>query len=173
MSDDLSDEDKKLFRESVGEVKKPAQDRVKAHKLKPKPIVRHHQEEEVPIDDFSETFAAEYVDGDTVLKFSKSGVPELLLRRLRQGKLPVDATVDLHGLYVEQASELLRRFLVSSQEGGARVVLIIHGKGRGEAILKNRVNAWLQTSSRVLAFHSAPTKLGGTGAVLVYLKRVK
>ena len=52
---------------------------------------------------------------------------------------------------------------------------IIHGKGLqsdgGAPVLKNLVDRLLRLRNDVLAFHSAPTGQGGTGAVLVLLAR--
>ncbi len=39
--------------------------------------------------------------------------------------------------------------------------------------LKTHVNSWLRQHRDVLAFVSAPEKQGGTGAVLVLLKRAE
>jgi len=54
-------------------------------------------------------------------------------------------------------------------------VRVIHGKGRKNVErsprMKPAVNQWLQGSKKVLAFCSARSNDGGTGAVYVLLKR--
>ena len=47
---------------------------------------------------------------------------------------------------------------------------IIHGKGI-HAILKNHVKLWLEQHPSVLAFCSAPPQFGGSGSVLVLVKK--
>jgi DNA-nicking Smr family endonuclease len=98
-----------------------------------------------------------------------------LLRRLKRGAFPIDATLDLHGETEESAQPKLVEFLRKKRMLGERCVRIVHGKGReGQAVLRGEVGAWLsQGSARrdVLAFASAPCAEGGGGAVLVVLSR--
>lgn len=103
------------------------------------------------------------------------GVPQTVLRRLRNGQIPIEAELDLHGATVEQAHERLRIFLQSSRTDRQRAVRVIHGKGRGspnqQSILRTRVNEWLHQTDGVLAFCPAGPTDGGSGAVRVLLKR--
>ena len=52
-----------------------------------------------------------------------------LKRRLTSGKAQVDDVLDLHGLTQAQAHRRLNHFLWRSAENGAKLVLIITGKG--------------------------------------------
>ena len=52
-----------------------------------------------------------------------------LKRRLTSGKAQVDDVLDLHGLTQAQAHRRLNQFLWRSAENGAKLVLIITGKG--------------------------------------------
>ena len=54
-----------------------------------------------------------------------------LKQRLARGSEPIDARVDLHGLTQAQAHDLLVRFVRTASRQGARVVLVITGKGGG------------------------------------------
>jgi Zn-dependent M16 (insulinase) family peptidase/DNA-nicking Smr family endonuclease len=51
------------------------------------------------------------------------------LRQVAGGKVPIDATLDLHGLHQNTAHARLRAFLMSCQAKGQRMVLVITGKG--------------------------------------------
>src|SRR5690606_29222577 len=51
-------------------------------------------------------------------------------RRLRQGKFPIEATLDLHGMYREEAHAQLAAFLRRAYDTHKRCVLVITGKGR-------------------------------------------
>jgi DNA-nicking Smr family endonuclease len=113
-------------------------------------------------------------DCPEILDFSRSGLSFKTLKKLRLGNNPNEATLDLHGLTVEQARNALINFLVECEITGKRHVTIIHGKGfrsRNKPVIKAMVNRWLQAADNVLAFHSAQAKDGGTGAVYVLLRK--
>ena len=91
---------------------------------------------------------------------------------LKAGNLRWFEAVDLHGCTVEEARSAVLQIIQIAKEENQNVIKIVHGKGP-EAILKTYVNGWLRQHRDVLAFVSAPEKQGGTGAVLVLLKRAE
>ena len=112
--------------------------------------------------------------------------------RLRKGKIPIEARLDLHGMTQDQARSALERFITDSVAQGRRCVLVITGKGTfrltgeggGEGdwtapvrgVLKRRVPEWLAgrpLSDVVLKVYPARVQDGGEGALYVYLKRMK
>lgn len=109
------------------------------------------------------------------LNFRRPHVPEAVLLKLRRGQYAVDAEIDLHGLSGAQAKAVLRDFIADAVEHGMSCVRIVHGKGKGSGprgpVLKNLVNSWLQRLGVVLAFGSARSIEGGSGAVHVLLDR--
>jgi len=96
-------------------------------------------------------------------------------RRLKRGELPIEATLDLHGMSREEAFILLKRRMQYWVSHGKRCVCIITGKGRGgEGVLKRELPRWLNEPalrSHIVAFTPAPHRLGGEGALLLLLKR--
>lgn len=103
-------------------------------------------------------------------------------KRVRRGRLEIAAKLDLHGFYQERAREALEIFLYRSAMDGARVVLIVTGKGRhrrGDAepepgVLRTRTPQWLAAPalrSVVAGYASAHAKHGGEGAFYVFLRR--
>jgi DNA-nicking Smr family endonuclease len=105
-------------------------------------------------------------------------VPQELVRRLRRGRLPIDARLDLHGLGVREARSELDQFLRTTRARGERCVLVIHGKGehspQGSGVLRGEMAAWLSQgaqSEHVAAFVTAGDEDGGEGAVYVLLRR--
>jgi len=113
-------------------------------------------------------------DCPDILSFSRSGLQHNVLKKLRQGKHPVEHVLDLHGLTVAEASRELLEFLGECEAVGIRHAIIIHGKGfrsREKPVIKPMVNRWLRATEKVLAFHTALPKDGGSGAVYVLLKR--
>jgi DNA-nicking Smr family endonuclease len=105
-----------------------------------------------------------------------------LARNLRRGGA-VDARLDLHGFRQEEAHDRLIRFVRSQQARGARVVLVITGKGKpnGETalfeergVLRRLVPAWLSEPvlrDVVIGFSEASAAHGGAGALYVRLRR--
>lgn len=109
-----------------------------------------------------------------VIGWKKDGVQEAVFKKLRLGEYAIGAKIDLHGHTVREARAALEKFLRVVAGRGERAVLVAHGRGEHSetpARLKSYVNAWLVASSRVNAFHSAPRRLGGTGATLVLLRK--
>jgi DNA-nicking Smr family endonuclease len=102
-------------------------------------------------------------------------------RRVRRGRVDVDATLDLHGMTADRAVRSLQRCLERQARDGARCVLVITGKGGvaqdgGYAGILHRSFAfWLERDDiRPLLSGYAPahTRHGGAGAWYVFLKPV-
>ncbi len=112
-------------------------------------------------------------DCPDILSFSRSGLQHKVLKKLRQGKNPIEHALDLHGLTVEQARRELLEFLGECEAASVRYAIIVHGKGyrsKDKPVIKPMVNRWLRAVDNVLAFHSAQPADGGTGAVYILLK---
>jgi DNA-nicking Smr family endonuclease len=97
-------------------------------------------------------------------------------RKLHRGDFSIQAHIDLHGLGADKAKESFEEFLTEAVKSGKRTVLIIHGRGLsspGEPVLKNKVGEWLTRGhwrKWVIAFSSAQSYDGGTGATYVLLR---
>jgi len=95
------------------------------------------------------------------------------LQRLKRGHFAAQDELDLHWADARQAEAMLREFLHHARQQGLGCVRVIHGKGlHGDSqapVLKNLVDRQLRHRADVLAFASAPSNQGGTGAVLVLL----
>jgi DNA-nicking Smr family endonuclease len=108
-----------------------------------------------------------------------------LERRLRQklarGRAAPEAAIDLHGMRRQEAFIALRQFLMQAQMEGARLVLVVTGKGErgtlGEGtpgILRQSVPNWLREPAYhaiVVGFEEAQRPHGGAGAFYVRLRR--
>ncbi|MDF1677220.1 MAG: Smr/MutS family protein [Legionellaceae bacterium] len=116
------------------------------------------------------------IHANTCLSFGKERLQPKQFRALKQGHIRPQATLDLHGVYLDTAGDTLVHFIHASCGKNMRCVLIIHGKGgrfHEPPILKNHVNHWLKQLPEVLAFHSACPRDGGYGAVYVLLRRLE
>jgi DNA-nicking Smr family endonuclease len=100
--------------------------------------------------------------------------------RVARGKEAIDARLDLHGLTQSEAHAALARFLRQASTRGARLVLVITGKGRrGDAeggVLRRQVPQWLGLAdfrSFVIGFEDAHVAHGGEGALYVRLRKTR
>ena len=123
----------------------------------------------------------------TVTASVASEFDRTLRRRLGRGAQSIDDRLDLHGLTQLAAHRQLLAFLSQAQARGARIVIVITGKGSisdtanvprddgiGRGILRRSVPLWLkQTEFRpfVIAFSAAARHHGGEGALYVRVRR--
>ncbi|MGL5734221.1 MAG: Smr/MutS family protein [Beijerinckiaceae bacterium] len=106
-----------------------------------------------------------------------------ILKRIRRGTHGFDGVLDLHGLTQAQAHDALLGFLHARHTQGARLVIVITGKGaagptfdpdRERGVLRRMVPHWLRLPdlrSLVLGFETAAAHHGGDGAFYVRLRR--
>jgi len=172
-----SEEEIALFRSSVGPVRPHVDKRADTGRRPPRaiPTQRLRQEREVIQELLSGDFDHSEVETGEELLFRRPGIQAGLLRRMRRGQISIEAELDLHGMIVPEARQALAGFLQHCLDRGIRCVRIIHGKGLSSPgkrpVLKGKVNHWLRQREEVLAFASARAVEGGTGAVLVLLRR--
>jgi DNA-nicking Smr family endonuclease len=107
-----------------------------------------------------------------------------LKRDLSRGRAAIDDALDLHGLNQAEAHHALRSFLVSAQARGAKLVIVVTGKGRvGQSgpswmdepgVLRRLAPHWLREQDLrqvVLGFEEAGRAHGGSGALYVRIRR--
>lgn len=166
-----------LFRQAVGEVKPVRNDRVNDTSARPPPRPRQLEldEQAVMHDAMTDDRDPDDMDTGEHLHWARAGVQKRVMRKLRNGYYSVQAELDLHGLTVNQARAAMQEFIPGvTASNGSCCVRIIHGKGRKTAtdapILKPFTAAYLRQRSDVLAYCSAKSSQGGTGAVYVLLR---
>lgn len=172
----ISQADLSLFHEAMKGTK-PLKNKARNRPEQKRPLPRKRipEPESLPVLPFSDWDRLDPVDGDTFISFARDGISNKTLRNLSKGQYNTDAILDLHRMTVAQAREAVTLFLTESIAEKARVVLIIHGKGRPNQppVLKNKLNHWLREVEFILAFCSAASKHGSRGALYVLLKRVQ
>jgi len=126
--------------------------------------------------------------GGEPVRFALSGYGERLegiapgidrnhLKRLGRGEIEPDSEIDLHGLDRRNARFALRAALHEAYAEGERCVAVVHGRGLHSdlgPVLKEALVEWLAEpplGPLVMAFASAPSHDGGTGATYVLLRR--
>lgn len=102
-------------------------------------------------------------------------------QKLARGHMPVDAALDLHGLRQHEAHPALHGFLLRAQHQGAKIVLVVTGKGEraaegGESagVLRRAVPNWLRAPEwrgLIVGFEEAARHHGGAGALYVRIRR--
>ena len=106
-------------------------------------------------------------------------------QRVARGRDVIDARIDLHGMTQNEAHAALLRFLRRAQADGARIALIVTGKGIGKdahsgavtrGVLKRQVPLWLalpEFRPYIVGFEGAHGSHGGEGALYVRLRRAR
>jgi DNA-nicking Smr family endonuclease len=180
MTDKLNEDDKQLFRQAMRGVKPLANsDKIAlTHGQTSDTAYRRKQAQHSPEQLKTKLTIRDTITTDAIMAYRQSGVAAKQWQQLKQGQLKIEATLDLHGLTVEKALLALENFFNQAYEQEWRVLRIIHGKGHTSTAssapaLKNAVYAFLQSTPRLIAFHSAPATAGGNGAVLVLLKNYR
>lgn len=100
-------------------------------------------------------------------------------RRAAKGLIPIERTLDLHGLTEASAHARVTRFILGAQADGVRLVLIITGKGaarggEGRGVIRRRFVDWVEAAplrAAIARVGQAKPKDGGEGAFYVFLKR--
>ncbi|HAL94057.1 MAG TPA: hypothetical protein DCP56_04800 [Spirochaetaceae bacterium] len=86
--------------------------------------------------------------------------------------LPQDE-LDLHGLYAEEARQMIQTFIANSAARGLEKVSIIHGKGnhsQEEQVLIHIVREELEKNPQAGEFDFADSRHGGKGATWVRIR---
>jgi DNA-nicking Smr family endonuclease len=107
-----------------------------------------------------------------------------LKRELARGRAAIDGALDLHGMNQAEAHQALRGFLRHTQARGAKLVIVVTGKGgpfgepapfgQERGVLRRLAPHWLREPdlrSIVLGFEEAGRAHGGSGALYVRLRR--
>ena len=169
------DDDETGFMESMSGVRKLKQDRVDLLQQKPRSKPRLQNRQSPPTGaTIDSTRHADHGSGQTAESWFDHGMQTKLRRRIRQGQVAIDASLDLHGYRQLDARHELAQFLQHALQTDARMLLIIHGKGfrsESQAVLRPLVQRWLAQQPMVLAYCPAQPRDGGHGASYVYLKK--
>ncbi|MCG6117836.1 MAG: Smr/MutS family protein [Aquimonas sp.] len=172
-----SEDERALFLDAVGPVRRIEVEPSAIERPKPAPRPRQREaDERQAAEDFRLRpfeFAADSL-GDA-LEYLADGHSPKLLKDLKRGRFAVQDELDLHRMHAALADDAIRIFLAEAHQRGFRCVRIIHGKGLrskdATPVLKSLTDKVLRYRGDVLAFASARPGEGGTGAVVVLLRR--
>ena len=172
----INDDDSRLFREAIGDVRQldPVAPPPAAAKPAPHPHMLEADEAAVPGELLDMAFDPAVLEVGEELSYLRDGYSPKLLRQLKRGQFSVQDDLDLHQMNAAAALASIATFLAEAKQHGWRCVRIVHGKGlRSRAagpVLKGLTDRLLRRRDDVIAFASARPAMGGTGAVVVLLK---
>ncbi|MBS1213148.1 MAG: Smr protein [Proteobacteria bacterium] len=179
----MNDEEKALFEQEMAGVRplKHQEARIlkKAGQSRPTPgQVYRREAAQRPLGNEENFLPAGFIEAVhpmEVLSFKRQGVQNGVFNSLQQGRYPVEATLDLHLLTIEQARKAVFEFIHDCMRLDIRTALINHGKGtrnpQTQAVIKSCVARWLPMFPEIMAFHSAQKFHGGVGAVYLLLRK--
>lgn len=169
MAKQLKDEDRRLWRDAMCDVKPLPRHRRQADVAEP-PHEPASRATTAPISRPPRMLRADAAEPSTPV-----GIDRRTLTRIKRGDMPVGARLDLHGLTLQTAHRALEHFIATAATDGVRLVLVITGKGHdGEGVLREAVPRWLAEPVirvHILAITPAPPRHGGSGALCVLLRR--
>lgn len=177
----MQDDDFSLFKSEMRGVKPLKYDRADTGKPKPDRArlatlrqAATQRVETIKVDGLSDQFVID-VGAEDELYWAREGLQEGQMRKLKQGQVGFEGSLDLHGMKVEQARDTLWEFIAEAVRREIRCVRVTHGKAArldGKCpLIKSHVNTWLRQHPQVLGFASCLPRHGGTGAVYVLLRR--
>ena len=132
-----------------------------------------------------------FLSRDSEKRFYVSNFPNLFidveknkLKRIKNGKIRIEGTIDLHGLALKEAEKQLQIFIDKSFQNKKRLLLIITGKGKNSKpdifgntrTIKSEINKWISDSfytDKVQYISHALEKHGGSGAFYFFLRNSK
>jgi DNA-nicking Smr family endonuclease len=113
------------------------------------------------------------IDKDALEEGARETKKTTSISRVAFKKMPVQATLDLHGLHKEEARAAVRSFIRKCAEQGFEKVSIIHGKGNhsvDEQVLLSVVREELERNPYAGKFEFADSRNGGSGATWVRIR---
>lgn len=157
----LSDEERRLFLEALGEVERSAP--VRFNPTTKKPVKQAPRDEDFA-DLLSEGFGShpEFIQKQQIEHTSTA-------KKAKPRGDSIEATIDLHASTLDMALKRTEEFLIRCHLKRFRKVLIIHGKGSG--ILRDGVRKYLEHHPHVAQLTSAGRHQGGEGAVIALLRQ--
>ena len=142
------DDDKDLFRRSVGPVKPVRTDKVVHRTARPTPAARFRRQDEAAVlrDSLTGDLDPHELETGEELNFRRPGLRPADFKRLRRGHFSVFGDIDLHGLSATQAHAALADFINEAAGRGWRCIRVVHGKGLRSGpsgpVIKRRIGRW-------------------------------
>ncbi|MCP4394238.1 MAG: hypothetical protein GY804_08260 [Alphaproteobacteria bacterium] len=178
----LSDEDESLWDDLTKDIKPIKTNAADIEQPSPRPSRLHAHSRKTP--EFKTVLITKQEQalshGETI------NIDKNTARKFKQGKMKIDARLDLHGMTQSQAHTALHDFIINNYHKQKRCLLVVTGKGkhiepqhwsdRDTGVLKEMAPKWLnepELRQMILSFSYATQSDGGEGALYVLLKRIR
>lgn len=167
-------DDASLFLDAMGDVQ-PLKGCADVHWQPTRNIRTPARIDTLQLDNFLTTGFLDIIPLNEPLEFRREGLQHGVTDKLRTGKYPQQASLNLIRQPVETCRQMLFSFILQAQRDGLRNVLVIHGKGRDDNahanIVRSYVARWLTEFDDVQAYCAALPHHGGSGACYVSLRK--
>ena len=167
-------DDASLFLDAMGDVQ-PLKSHTDVHWQPMRNLRTPTRIDTLQLDNFLSTGFLDIVPLNVPLEFRREGLQNGVTDKLRNGKYPQQASLNLIRQPVETCRQMLFSFILQAQQEGLRNVLVIHGKGRDDNshanIIRSYVARWLTEFDDVQAYCAALPHHGGSGACYVALRK--
>lgn len=122
-------DDASLFLDAMGDVQ-PLKSHTDVHWQPMRNLRTPARIDTLQLDNFLSTGFLDIVPLSVPLEFRREGLQNGVTDKLRNGKYPQQASLNLIRQPVETCRQMLFSFILQAQQEGLRNVLVIHGKGR-------------------------------------------
>ena len=167
-------DDASLFLDAMGDVQ-PLKSHTDVHWQPMRNLRTPARIDTLQLDNFLSTGFLDIVPLSVPLEFRREGLQNGVTDKLRNGKYPQQASLNLIRQPVETCRQMLFSFILQAQQEGLRNVLVIHGKGRDDNshanIIRSYVARWLTEFDDAQAYCAALPHHGGSGACYVALRK--
>lgn len=141
-------DDKNLFLDAMEDVT-PLKNCADIQWLKsPSPTLSREHKTQEQLDNFLTRDFLDVIPLAIPLEYKAEGIQQGVLNKLRLGKYPLDASLNLLRQPVENCRQMLYSFMLQARRDSLRNLLIIHGKGRHDEshanIVRSYLARWLQ-----------------------------
>ncbi len=112
------------------------------------------------------------LSASSILSYHRGGNRKKALQGLVTKQIKPQVKIDLHGIGVQRAYNLIHSSIYKAKLNRQKYLLIIHGKNLKDkkATLKTHLNKWLRENEHVLAFRSIIDSFGQSGSLMVVLR---
>ncbi|OIQ25505.1 DNA endonuclease SmrA [uncultured Vibrio sp.] len=173
------DDDFSLFQEMMGDVKPITHDTAELKKERTLSAGQEARQQAAMwlTEDDPEYLSIDYapmLKPEDMVEYKQDGIQHGVYKKLRLGKYPIQAKLDLHKKSLKDAREEVIKFLKQCLRLDIRTVLIVHGKGAHSnppALMKSHLASWVTQIKDVQCAHSAQQFHGGTGAMYLMLRK--
>ncbi|ELD0979387.1 Smr/MutS family protein, partial [Citrobacter freundii] len=124
-------DDASLFLDAMGDVQ-PLKSHSDVHWQPMRNLRTPARIDTLQLDNFLSTGFLDIVPLSVPLEFRREGLQNGVTDKLRNGKYPQQASLNLIRQPVETCRQMLFSFILQAQQEGLRNVLVIHGKGRDD-----------------------------------------